>query len=632
MMQTVLTQAPSAQTNGLDKAALNGTPETANMDSAGALDSKGDFASLIAKAQSKDKGPVDKGSAEKGAAESAVNKSGSSDRSAKSLATESDSSIKEDGEKKGDEWPPNDFLLRLQDSLKLDTSLVTPAVVATPPADGNLLPQEGEPHALEAGDDVKPSATDKPALPSSVAAGTMLQKLAAASAQAVSTAQNSESSQAVVEEEVVEEEVVENTGEGQSASTLKGKTELKGQGEPVPAAKGDKPLSGAERVAQLAKLMPTGESVPVSKPETASGSQLGPDSEMDSAVPLNKGQAAQTPPHQGQGEALKTFHEGLKQADGTAQNGSQGGAQGDGKSAGQQTTADSNPAPTAQSAREGAATAPVSVTTQSAQAPAPASAEPVMVAPQQVLAQVESQGPQAPLSTISAGIQQMEAAGATPLRKSAQLDVKPKVDSANQSVVVTEAASESSQSQSVQHSQNSQPQVQVAENRAPSAAEGAQRREPQNLPHLKLAGQEAPAELHQKVNLMLADKLQQAEIQLDPIGLGKMKIQIQIDASSQASVHFVVQHGQTREMLEQAMPRLRDMLAGQGIQLGQTQVQHQSQQQQQQGQATSGGQGQQGQGGGQSGSGRGQETGDVTTSTLNVLVESTNGSGIDFYA
>lgn len=627
MMQTVLTQAPSAQTNGLDKAALNGTPETANLDSAGALDSKGDFASLIAKAQSKDKGPADKGSAEKGAAESAVNKSGSSDRSAKSLATESDSSIKEDGEKKGDELSPNDFLLRLQDSLKLDTSLVTPAVVAAALADGNLLPQEGEPHALEAGDDVKPSATDKPALPSSVAAGTMLEKLAAASAQAVSTAQNSESSQAVVEEEVVE-----NTGEGQSASTLKGDTELKGQGEPVRASKGDKPLSGAERVAQLAKLMPTGESAQVTKPETASGSQVGPDSEMDTALPLNKGQAAQTTPAQGQSEALKTFHEGLKQADGTAQNGSQAGAQGDGKSAGQQTTADSNPAPTAQSAREGTATAPVSVTTQSAQAPAPASAEPVMVAPQQVLAQVESQGPQAPLSTISAGIQQMEAAGATPLRKSAQLDVKPKVDSANQSVVVTEAASESSQSQSVQHSQNSQPQVQVAENRTPSAAEGAQRREPQNLPHLKLAGQEAPAELHQKVNLMLADKLQQAEIQLDPIGLGKMKIQIQIDASSQASVHFVVQHGQTREMLEQAMPRLRDMLAGQGIQLGQTQVQHQSQQQQQQGQATSGGQGQQGQGGGQSGSGRGQETGDVTTSTLNVLVESTNGSGIDFYA
>lgn len=75
-----------------------------------------------------------------------------------------------------------------------------------------------------------------------------------------------------------------------------------------------------------------------------------------------------------------------------------------------------------------------------------------------------------------------------------------------------------------------------------------------NLPHLKLADPEAPAQLHQKVNLMLADKLQQAEIQLDPLGLGKMKIQIQIDSSNQANVHFVVQHGQTREMLSRPCP------------------------------------------------------------------------------
>ena len=47
------------------------------------------------------------------------------------------------------------------------------------------------------------------------------------------------------------------------------------------------------------------------------------------------------------------------------------------------------------------------------------------------------------------------------------------------------------------------------------------RREPANLPHLKLADPEAPAQLHQKVNLMLADKLQQAEIQLDPSALAR---------------------------------------------------------------------------------------------------------------
>ncbi|RWS48064.1 beta-cystathionase, partial [Arcobacter venerupis] len=88
----------------------------------------------------------------------------------------------------------------------------------------------------------------------------------------------------------------------------------------------------------------------------------------------------------------------------------------------------------------------------------------------------------------------------------------------------------------------------------------------------------------------------------------------------------------TREMLEQAMPRLRDMLAGQGIQLGQTQVQQQSQQQQQQGQPTFSGQGQQGQSGGQSHAGNGLVEGEPTTANLSLLVESTNGSGIDFYA
>jgi flagellar hook-length control protein FliK len=250
-----------------------------------------------------------------------------------------------------------------------------------------------------------------------------------------------------------------------------------------------------------------------------------------------------------------------------------------------------------------------------------------MVAPQQVLAQAESQGAQAPLSSISAGIKQMEVTGTDAVRKAVQLEVKPKAGEADKSGLATTSSSESSQS--VQHGQNSQPQV--AESRAP-AAEGTLRREPQNLPHLKLASQEAPAELHQKVNVMLAEKLQQAEIQLDPLGLGKMKIQIQIGADSQANVHFVVQHGQTREMLEQAMPRLRDMLAGQGIQLGQTQVQQQSQQsqqQQQQGQPAFSGQGQQG---GQSLAGNGQVEGELTTANLSLLVESTNGSGIDFYA
>uniref|UniRef100_UPI0005AAA67A flagellar hook-length control protein FliK n=1 Tax=Aeromonas sanarellii TaxID=633415 RepID=UPI0005AAA67A len=87
-----------------------------------------------------------------------------------------------------------------------------------------------------------------------------------------------------------------------------------------------------------------------------------------------------------------------------------------------------------------------------------------------------------------------------------------------------------------------------------------------------------------------------------------------------------------REMLAQARPRLREMLAGQGIQLGQTQVQQQSQQQaqqQSQGESAFGGQGQQG---GRGFGGGEQAGGEGGSRTLSLLVESANDAGIDFYA
>ncbi|HAU4902795.1 TPA: flagellar hook-length control protein FliK, partial [Aeromonas hydrophila] len=252
-----------------------------------------------------------------------------------------------------------------------------------------------------------------------------------------------------------------------------------------------------------------------------------------------------------------------------------------------------------------------------------------------VLASSEPQGPQASLASLSAGLKQMEAterSEAPRARSEVKVDVKQKVAElargGAQESSETTTTPESSRSQQVQ--QNSQPQAVGHDNR-PAATEAAARREPANLPHLKLADPEAPAQLHQKVNLMLADKLQQAEIQLDPLGLGKMKIQIQMGADSQANVHFVVQHGQTREMLEQAMPRLRDMLAGQGIQLGQTLVQQQPQQQSQ-GQSAFAGQGQQGQKGSGSFAETGQTEAEVTGAGMRLSTESTNDSGIDFYA
>ncbi|MFM5536432.1 flagellar hook-length control protein FliK [Aeromonas veronii] len=638
MMQTLLTQTPSAPANGLDKAPLSGSVESKSIDGGTGSDSKGDFATLIAKARN----------SEQGAAE--ATQGGNHVRSAKSLATESASPKEEtgkeqdpDADNKVEEVPATDFLLRLQDSLKLDTSLVTPqlAVAAQQSAtavDGNPLPQEGELEGIALDESEQTPAAAR--IAQQLAGQTGAQSPLATTANSTLDTTVSSSAARVVAKGDASAAVLSSEGED-AATTADGQAGEKAsaKGEILGAdGKHTKPLTGAERMAQLAKVLPVDESASTAKSAESLTAKEAGDSKSDPAASntlTNKGQATQAST---QGAALKAFSEGLKQpeadaattsatADGSGVAG-KGAEKGAAEGSQQQATAanqGSAPVTTAQSAAaQGSVTATATAQSDSAAAP-------VMVAPQQVLAQAESQGPQAPLSTISAGIKQMEVTGTDEVRKAVSLEVKPKAGEAEKSLVATTSSGESSPSQTVQHGQNSQTQPQVADSRAP-AAETTLRREPQNLPHLKLASQEAPAELHQKVNVMLAEKLQQAEIQLDPLGLGKMKIQIQMGADSQANVHFVVQHGQTREMLEQAMPRLRDMLAGQGIQLGQTQVQQQSQQQQQQGQPTFNGQGQQGQSSGQPRSGNGLVEGELTTSNPSLLVESTNGSGIDFYA
>ncbi|MFM5648810.1 flagellar hook-length control protein FliK [Aeromonas veronii] len=642
MMQTLLTQTPSAPANGLDKAPLSGSVESKSIDGGTGSDSKGDFATLIAKARN----------SEQGAAE--ATQGGNHVRSAKSLATESASPKEEtgkeqdpDADNKVEEVPATDFLLRLQDSLKLDTSLVTPqlAVAAQQSAtavDGNPLPQEGELEGIALDDGEQTPAAAR--IASQLAGQNGAQSPLATTANSTSETTVSSSAARVVAQGDASAAVLSSEGEDAATTTDRQSGEkASAKGETLGAdGKHSKPLTGAERMAQLAKVLPVDESANTAKSAESLAAKEAGDSKSDLAASnalTNKGQATQAAT---QGAALKAFSEGLKQSEAGAAttsataDGSGVAGKGAEKSAAEgslqpATAANQGSAPvrTAQSAAESAAAQ--SSVTATATAQTDSAAAPVMVAPQQVLAQAESQGPQAPLSTISAGIKQMEVTGTDEVRKAVSLEVKPKAGEAEKSLVAATSSGESSQNQTVQHGQNSQTQPQVADSRAP-AAETTLRREPQNLPHLKLASQEAPAELHQKVNVMLAEKLQQAEIQLDPLGLGKMKIQIQMGADSQANVHFVVQHGQTREMLEQAMPRLRDMLAGQGIQLGQTQVQQQSQQQQQQGQPTFNGQGQQGQSSGQQRSGNGLVEGELTTSNPSLLVESTNGSGIDFYA
>ncbi|WP_337841097.1 flagellar hook-length control protein FliK [Rheinheimera sp.] len=92
---------------------------------------------------------------------------------------------------------------------------------------------------------------------------------------------------------------------------------------------------------------------------------------------------------------------------------------------------------------------------------------------------------------------------------------------------------------------------------------------------LNLIQPEASAQLKEQVMLMVRDKVQTAEIRLDPAELGSMQVKISMQ-QDQMSVQFVVQNGQTRDLMEQQMPRLRDLLQQQGIELSQGSVQQDS--------------------------------------------------------
>lgn len=70
---------------------------------------------------------------------------------------------------------------------------------------------------------------------------------------------------------------------------------------------------------------------------------------------------------------------------------------------------------------------------------------------------------------------------------------------------------------------------------------------------------------------MLGRNESKAELILTPSSLGKLGVSIQMNGE-QTSAHFVAATPAAREALEQAMPRLREMLQQAGIQLGQADV------------------------------------------------------------
>lgn len=88
--------------------------------------------------------------------------------------------------------------------------------------------------------------------------------------------------------------------------------------------------------------------------------------------------------------------------------------------------------------------------------------------------------------------------------------------------------------------------------------------------------------LNDSVRYMMNSRIQSAEIRIDPPELGSMQIKISMNGD-QASVSMVVQNQQAKDMLDQSVPKLKEMLEQQGIELGESNVsEHQNNNQEQQ--------------------------------------------------
>ncbi|WP_372766046.1 flagellar hook-length control protein FliK [Pseudoalteromonas sp.] len=134
---------------------------------------------------------------------------------------------------------------------------------------------------------------------------------------------------------------------------------------------------------------------------------------------------------------------------------------------------------------------------------------------------------------------------------------------------------------------------------------------------VNIAQSDAAKALFNKANMLLNLNLKEAEIRLDPPELGSMQIRIRSDAE-QAQINFVVQSQQAKEMLEHSMGRLREMLAEQGINLGESNVSEQGQSEQQTAEHS---------GSSQANEGNVESNGDVSEQIV-----SKQKNGIDFYA
>jgi len=86
------------------------------------------------------------------------------------------------------------------------------------------------------------------------------------------------------------------------------------------------------------------------------------------------------------------------------------------------------------------------------------------------------------------------------------------------------------------------------------------------------------ADFSKRIQFMVKSSMQHAELRLDPPDLGKIHVKINL-SQDQANISFASGHSNVREAIENAIPRLRELLNESGFQLGDTDVASQFQQQ-----------------------------------------------------
>ena len=85
--------------------------------------------------------------------------------------------------------------------------------------------------------------------------------------------------------------------------------------------------------------------------------------------------------------------------------------------------------------------------------------------------------------------------------------------------------------------------------------------------HSKVGSYEWTDEVANKLTYMVSEKLQSAQLHINPEHLGPIEVKIQIDNDKQTTIHFSALHADTRQALENAIPQLKSILTDNGVNL-----------------------------------------------------------------